>query len=183
MPDFISNDQSRGEALEILKRRVGEANKLNISCISIACNTAHILLPQLQVVSKAPFVSMIEETVKQIHKDSRGKVGLIGTPSTIQYGLYQTALEEYGISVLVPSKRQLAILETIIRNVLAGKILERDTKKLQTIGDSFITKGVEALILGCTELPLVFPKRYSLPVYNCVEILAMALLRRYYKLG
>lgn len=180
VPDFISSDQLRGEALEMLQKRVGDANKLNISCISIACNTAHILLPQLQVVSKVPFVSMIDETVKQVHKDNKKIVGFMGTPSTIKYGLYQTALKEYGISAIIPSKRQLTTLETIIRNVLAGKILERDTKKLQMIGDSLITKGAEALILGCTELPLVFPKRYSLPVYNPAEILAMALLKKYY---
>ncbi|KKS80392.1 MAG: hypothetical protein UV54_C0007G0001, partial [Candidatus Beckwithbacteria bacterium GW2011_GWA2_43_10] len=39
----------------------------------------------------------------------------------------------------------------------------------------------EAIVLGCTELPLVFPKNYSLPVLNTLEILGRALLKRYYK--
>lgn len=164
----------------MLQKRVGKANKLNISCISIACNTAHILLPQLQAGSKVPFVSMIDETVKRVHKDNKKIVGFMGTPSTIKYGLYQTALKEYGISAIIPSKRQWTTLETIIRSVLAGKILESDVKKLKEIGDSLIAKGAEALILGCTELPLVFPKKYEIPVYNSLEILAMALLRKYY---
>lgn len=180
VPDFISNNKNRKKALEMLKQRVVLVKDCNVSCISIACNTAHILLPALQAVSKVPFVSMIEEVVKKVEIDGKKIVGLMGTPSTIQYGLYQTALSKYGISVLVPSRRQLTVLEKIIRNVLAGKILERDTKKLKEIGDSFIAKGSEAIILGCTELPLVFPRRYSLPVYNCVEILAMALLQKYY---
>lgn len=164
----------------MLKQRVKLVNKSNASYLSIACNTAHVLLPELQKVSKVPFISMIDETVERVHKDGITKVGLLATPSTIKYGLYQAALSRKGISAFVPFKRQLTILETIIRNVLAGKILERDTKKLKVIGDNFIAKGSEAIILGCTELPLVFPKRYSLPVYNCVEILAMALLRKYY---
>lgn len=87
---------------------------------------------------------------------------------------------ELGRSKIPGTKRQWTTLETIIRSVLAGKILESDVKKLKEIGDSLIAKGAEALILGCTELPLVFPKKCSLPVYNCVEILAMALLRKYY---
>ncbi len=180
VPDFISDDKSRDEALKMLEKRVEEVNKLNISCISIACNTAHVLLPQLQAVSKAKFISMIDETVKQVHKDNRKKVGLIGTPSTIKYGLYQSALKKYGISLVIPSKAQIIILDRIIRNVLQGKILAKDINNLEKIADDLRMKGAEAIILGCTELPLVFPKKYSLPVYNSVEILAYALLHKYY---
>lgn len=180
VPDFISDDKSRDEALKMLKIRVKDANKLNISCVSIACNTAHILLPQLQSVSKAPFISMIDETVKEVHIDKRKKVGLLSTPSTIKYGLYQSALNKYGISTVIPSDKQIKTLEIIIRNVLKGKMLTKDSQNLEKIADDLSAKGAEAIILGCTELPLVFPKKYSLSVYNSVEILAHALLRKYY---
>lgn len=180
VPDFISNNKNRKKALEMLRQRVLSVKDRNVLCISIACNTAHVLLPELQAVSKVPFVSMIDEVAKKVEIDGKKNVGLMGTPSTIRYGLYQTALGKYGVSTLVPSKRQLTTLETIIRHVLAGKILKSDTKKLKEIGDGLITKGAEAIVLGCTELPLVFPGSYSVPVYNSVEILAMALLKRYY---
>lgn len=181
VPDFISNDKSREEALKMLKKRVEEANNLNISCISIACNTAHILLPQLQALSKAPFVSMIEETVKQVQRDGKNKVGLLGTPSTIKYGLYQAELEKYGITAVIPSALQIKTLERIIRNVLKGKILKKDSKNLEKIADVLRSKGAEAIILGCTELPLVFPKKFKMPIYNSLEILTMTLLRYYYR--
>lgn len=181
VPDFISDDKKRNQSLVMLKQKVRLINKGNAVCISLACNTAHVLLPELQAVSKIPFVSMIDEVVKKVEIDGKKSVGLMGTPSTIRYGLYQTALGKYGISTLVPSKRQLITLETIVRNVLAGKILKSDTNKLKEIGDSLIAKGAEGIILGCTELPLIFPKNYSLPTYNSVEILAMALLKKYYK--
>lgn len=181
VPDFIADDKSRNEALKMLKKRAEEANKLNISCISVACNTAHVLLPQLQAVSKAKFISMIEETVEQVYKDKRRRVGLLGTPSIIKYGLYQAALENYGISTIIPSKRQIKILERIIRNVLKGKILTKDSKNLEKIADVLRVKGAEAIILGCTELPLVFPKKFKMPVYNSLEILTMTLLQTYYR--
>jgi len=41
-------------------------------------------------------------------------------------------------------------------------------------------KGVKGIILGCTELPLVFPSEYSVSIYNSVDILSRALLRNYY---
>lgn len=164
----------------MLKQRVKLVNNSNASCLSIACNTAHVLLPKLKKISKVPFVSMIEETAKQVHKDGRKKVGLLGTPSAIKYCLYQEVLKKYGISAIIPSDKQLIILERIIRAVLSGKILKNDAKQLEKITNGFQTIGAEAIILGCTELPLVFPKKYFLPVYNCVEILAIALLRKYY---
>lgn len=180
VPDFIADDKSRDKSLEMLNERVQFINKSNASYLAIACNTAHILLPNLQVVSKIPFVSMIYEVTRKVNQDGMKKIGLLGTSSTIKYGLYQDALKEYGISLVIPSQQQIAILEKIIRNVLSGKLFKDDGIQLKKISDDLKKKGAEAIILGCTELPLVFPKKYSLPVYNSVKILAIALLRKYY---
>src|SRR3989344_8422498 len=59
VPDFISSDERQDEALEMLKKRVTEINKLDPLFIAIACNTAHILLYNLHNVLHAPFLSMI----------------------------------------------------------------------------------------------------------------------------
>jgi len=181
VPDFISNDRQRSDALAMLKRRVKDAEKLNVSCLSIACNTAHILLQQLQKVSKSPFVSIVSEVVSRVTQSKVKKVGIIGTPSALRYEIYQTALKERGIDPIIPTKSQISILEKIIRNVLRGKENRVDQKQLISIANSLKKKGAQAIILGCTELPLVFPSEYSLPVYNSVEILAQALLQKYYK--
>lgn len=164
----------------MLKQKVRLVNKSNVGCVAIVCNTAHVLLPELQKVSKIPFVSMIDETVKQVRKDGISKIGLLGTPSTIKHGLYQKACAINGISVIVPSEGQISVLGMIIRNVISGKILENNADSLEKIADDLGTIGTEGIILGCSELPLVFPKKYSLPVYNSVEILAIALLKQYY---
>jgi len=181
VPDFISSNKKRGEALQMLVERVQCLNKLNVSCLSIACNTAHVLLDDLRKNSDAPFVSMIDEVVQIVKDNNHKTVGLLGTPSTIRYQLYQKALEVDGILTIIPNTQQIKTLEQIIRNILAGELLIQDTKKLKNIADSLRNKGADGIILGCTELPLVFPSRYPLPSYNSVEILALALLRRYYK--
>lgn len=180
VPDFISNDKSKSKASKMLIGRVKQANKLDISCISIACNTAHVLLDKLQKKSQVPFISMIEEVVKYIKEDKVKVVGLMGTPSTLRYGLYQEKLKRESIDFILPTPNQINILERVIRNVVAGKILQKDQVALKKVTDSLRSKGAKAIILGCTELPLVFPKDYILPVYNAVEILSKALLRIYY---
>lgn len=181
VPDFISSNDKKKEALQMLKERVADLNKFDLLSICIACNTAYVLLNDLKTFSKIPFVSMIDEVVTEVKKDKISKVGLLGTPSTISSKIYQDALGEVGVESVVPDRDDLKHLERIIRNVIAGSTSEEDTKILEEVSNRLKEKGANGIILGCTEIPLVFPSKYSLPVYNSVEILSMVLLHKYYK--
>lgn len=181
VPDFISNRSERKIAFEMLKRRVIRLNNFNILYFAIACNTVHILLDDLRKISKAPFLSMIDEVVKQVNIENINKIGLLATPFTIKYALYQRALKEKGIDTIIPSRKEQGFLEKIIRNVLKGDKATQDQEKLLLISDSLRQRGAGGIILGCTELPLIFPESRQLPIFNSVEILAMALLRKFYK--
>lgn len=181
VPDFISNHSKQKIAFKMLERRVIKLSNFNILCFAIACNTAHVLINKFQSASRAPFLSMINEVVKQVAGDKINKVGLLATPSTIKYSLYQRALKKKGINTIIPDKKEQGITEKIIRNVLVSKLLKSDRERLFVIANSLKRRGAKGIVLGCTELPLVFYKKYSLPIYNSVEILAMALLQKYYK--
>lgn len=180
VPDFISDNTHKIKALKMLKKRVRKINKMDISCLAIACNTAHILLSDLQKVSKVPFISMIDEVVKKISEDKITNVGLLGTLSTIKSGLYQEILNHLQIKVIIPDINQFDTLEKIIRNIISGRIKRKDRGELIKLSDSLRKKGAQGIILGCTELPLIFPSKYEINVYNSVEILAKALLKKYY---
>lgn len=64
--------------------------------------------------------------------------------------------------------------------MIAGEAGRKDKLKLIEIANSLKEKGAEGIILGCTELPLIFPKRFDIPVFDSLEILARALLKRHY---
>lgn len=181
VPDFISNESGKEDALEMLKNRVKFLNIVNPSCLVIACNTAHIFLDDLQKISEAQFVSMIEEVMNAVVMTKLKKVGILGTPMTIKSKLYQRTLFKFNIECIEPKNNDLKILEKIIRNVIANSADESDKKMLLSVTNNLRKRGAQGIILGCTELPLVFPRRYILPVYNSVEILAMASLQKYYK--
>jgi aspartate racemase len=181
VPDFISNNKKKVVARNMLIDRVKSLSKLNVSCISIACNTAHLLLDDLQKVSSAPFISMIDEVVNVIKKEGLKTVGVLGSPVTIRSKLYQEKLKSSNIEVKIPDNIKIMEVEKVIRNVIKGKSTNNDFKILSRITEDLVARGAEGILLGCTELPIIFPLQYKIPVYNSVEILCMALLRRYYE--
>ncbi|MFI5265157.1 MAG: aspartate/glutamate racemase family protein [Candidatus Levyibacteriota bacterium] len=181
VPNFISNKKNISRVSCLLKTRIKTLESFNPLCFGIACNTAHILIDELQAETAIPFISIIEEVGKRVARAKIKKVGLLGTPTTIKSGLYQTVLEKYGIKTIIPSAKNRLIVEDVIRSILAGKINDLDRQRVTFIAESLRIQGAEGIILGCTELPLIFPKEFSIPVFDSIEILATALLRKYYK--
>jgi len=180
VPEFFSNTQKVEEATFMLKDRVRKLNYLQPGCFGLACNTAHIVLADLEQEASVPFVSIPNETAKEVKKRGYAKVGLLASPTTIFSGVYQTEFLDKNIEVILPENGYIEELGEIIGQVVSGEF-RKPKARLLRIADSLKKKKVEALILGCTELPLVFPKNYSLPVLNTLEILGRALLTRYYK--
>lgn len=181
VPDFISNKSKTTEALKILKQKVKALDNFKPVCFGMACNTAHILLDQLQSQTNSPFISIIEAVRTEIQKTGVKQVGLLGTPTTVSSRLYQNALKFYGVRVFIPSSKDQIEIEIVIRNVLAGNISELDKQRLIVISDKLQRRGAKGIILGCTELPLVFAKEFSIPIFDSIEILASALLRRVFE--
>lgn len=187
VPDFISNKRNINtafnilETFKILEERIKNLEKFNPACFGIACNTIHLLLKDLQTKTKVPFVSIIEKVADEVYLSKIEKVGLLATPVTLASGLYQKALAEQNIKVVIPSKNEQEIIEKVIRNILGGNIDSSDRNNLVLVAKSFKRKGVEGIILGCTELPLIFPKNFPVPVFDSIEILARALLKKYFE--
>lgn len=180
VPNFISNKESVDEVLKILKQSVKNLEKFNPVCLAICCNTAHLLLKDLQSNTDVPFVSIIDEVAKKVAESGIEKVGLLGTPVTIDSGLYQDTLGKQRIEVIIPSKKDRKLVETVIFNVLAGKANKKDELLLATVAGLLKEKGAQGVILGCTELPLIFPKDFPGPVFDSIEILVRALLQKFY---
>jgi len=179
VPDFISNTKKAGEALVMLKDRVRRLSKLSLSCMGMACNSAHIIVEELEKVNGERFVSIPEEVAKEAKGREYKRVGLLASPTTIFSGVYQTELLNKGIEVELPDNGYIQELGEIIIKLVAGN--KRVKGRLMKIVNSLKRKKVETIILGCTELSLVFPKNYDLPVLDSVIVLARALLRKYYK--
>lgn len=181
VPDFISNKNSLKTVRRELTTRVKKLERFNPFCFSIACNTAHILLKDLQATTHVPFVSIIDETANSVANAKFERVGLLGTPVTIKSGLFKTALAARKIELFTLSPTGQIATERVIRNVLAGNLFDKDQRKLLRLSEILKKKGAQGIILGCTELPLIFPKTSEIVTFDTIEILAKALLEKIFR--
>lgn len=181
VPDFLSDTQKMNEANILLEDRVRRLAQFGTSYITMACNTACLLYDTLQKQTKIPMISIVDEVVRSLSQTS-GKVLLLASPTSLRYGLYQVAFAKHGISYEVPKKKDFKEIEYIIRGVIEEKEREMLMKKITRLTERYIDNNdIEGIVLGCTELPLVFPTNYRLPVYSSLIILAETLLKQYYR--
>jgi aspartate racemase len=145
--------------------------------IAMPCNSAHYFLDRIQQEVSIPILDMIEETCREIIQSlpDAKTIGLIAALGTIQCGVYNEALSRQGITVIVPREDDQQRIQDAIGQVKAG-IKDRSTQDtFQSIGMRLVESGAEAVILGCTEVPLAFePNEVNYHSMNSTRILAEA---------
>jgi len=181
VPDFISEVSKLEQAKDMLIVRTKKLNDFGCSVIAMVCNTGHILYKDLAQHSNAPFLSMIDLVSEETNKRNFKKVGVLATSTTINTGLYDKVLSSKGITVMYPSVDMQQYHEIVIRDVIAGENADKHKQDLFTKTKDFVENNqLDGIILGCTELPLIFPKDKFTNVIDCLEVLADELLERYY---
>lgn len=179
--DFISDVAAQEAAAQTLRGLNGTIRALEPASILLACNTAHLLAKEVPLLRRAPFVSMPETVADRLAQRRLRHVGLLATPNTIRSGLYRRVFSRRGIATIAPSAPQRRQLEAAIRSVIAGELNPTHQKKLLAIAGSLERRGAEAIVLGCTELPLLFPASESpLPTFDCLQLLAEAAINQQY---
>lgn len=123
----------------------------------MAANTAHIVFDEVNSQSPLPLISIVDETCKYAQSKKCKNVVIFGTAFTMSSGLYSNAFAKYGINAFVPTEdEQKAIHNIIFPNLQEGIVLPEDKRIILQIANRIISeKNADALILGCTELPLI----------------------------
>ena len=174
VPDFIADQSAEAEAARIINEAAAALPLKSAISVGMACNTAHLLLDRLEI-PRHNFVSMIEAVVDQVKQANATQVGLLASPNTIRSKLYHNALKEAGIVTIEPTEPETEQLDSIIHRVIAGE----DTTKLRPLLTQIALRmqndGADAILLGCTELPLVGVD-VSIPAIDSLSALAIGML-------
>lgn len=146
----------------------------------MGCNTAHYYYPQICRHITTPFLNMLDESAKAAYESGIRSVGMLATDGTVQSGVYAQALKRRGIRQILPDKAgQAALMEMIYQGIKSG----RDNWPVQPINDlisDLAGRGAQALLLGCTELPVAFARYHihsSIPLLDPTLILAKSAVR------
>ncbi|MCL1811368.1 MAG: amino acid racemase [Methanomassiliicoccaceae archaeon] len=140
---------------------------------AITANTLHIVFNEVEKRSPIPLISIVDETCKRAGSEGCRKVLVIGTLFTMQNDLYQKAFGKYGIKAVVPPKKeQEEIHGLFFPNLENGIVVPDDKRKVLEIVEKLIKEqNADALVLGCTELPLMIKEGdVDVLILNTTEI-------------
>ena len=173
------------EALDFCKREdydgltaylMGAINNLiksGADFIALSANTPHIVFDRLQKLATVPLVSIIEATCEEAKKQKLQKLGLLGTIFTMTGDFYKKPFINAGIDIITPTIEEMDLVNDKIANELEQGIVKEETLKdfQKIITRMKNEQGIEAIILGCTELPLLLNDKVSqIPCLDTMKI-------------
>jgi len=159
----------------ILQMVIDAAQKLEIAgadCIGLCANTLHYYADDLQKQILKPIIHIASATADEIKRKGLSKVGLLGTKMTMEEDFYKNRLSNSQILTLIPNEPERAFIQrTILNELLKNIFLEKTKAQFLQIISSLQQQGVEGIVLGCTEIPLLIKQSdVKLSVFNTLEI-------------
>ena len=143
-------------------------------------NTIHVAVPYVQARSPRPWLHIAEVVAEAAGARGYRRVGLLGTTWLVRSEVYPAALARRGLAWVRPEEAPCEEVGRIIMDELVcGVFRPESIACLQSVVHGLRQKGCDAVVLGCTELPLVLnDENASLPTLDSTRLLARAALER-----
>ncbi len=150
----------------------------------MTANTPHIVFDDLVARSPVPLLSIVEVCAEEARGRGLGRLALLGTRFTMEGPFYPEVFARYGIAVVPPDDEDRAwVHERYIQELLKGEFRD-DTRRqfVSLVSRLRDEKGVEGVILGGTELPLLLPSPViaDLPALDTTALHVAAIVERLY---
>lgn len=145
-------------------------------CMLLCANTMHIIAAEVQAAIDIPLIHIADVILKAIKKNDCKKVLLLGTKYTMEASFYSDRLQPQGIEIIIPDAAEREIINNSIYNELGKGIFLPATKQHYIdIIEKYKNQGAEAVILGCTEIPLIVKSSdCSIPLFDTLLLHAIA---------
>lgn len=143
-------------------------------------NTIHAALPHIAGRSPLPFLHIADCVAEEARRRGFGRLGITGTRWLVEGPVYSQKLEARGIASIVPGEAERREVDRIIMaELVCGVFKPESVATLQGVIERLKEAGADAVVLGCTELPIVLSDENSaLPTLDSTRLLARAALRR-----
>ena len=141
--------------------------------VAIASNTPHIVFDQVEAKAPIPLLSIVEATCSKVQELGLKNIGLMGTKLTMKADFYKKPFISKGISVVTPTEEEQKLIHHRLFSEIELGILKDSTRdELLDITKRMVKEDkIDALILGCTELPLILKEnKFGIPFLNTSAI-------------
>jgi len=153
----LQHDGNWEEAAKLMIEAAQSLEKGSADFVVICTNTMHKMAESVQDNIKIPLLHIADATAEKIKTAGLKKIGLLGTKFTMEEDFYKGRLIiKYGLEVVVPDEQDRQIVHDVIYNELClGEINQSSKDQFVRIIKKLVDNGAEAVILGCTEIPLL----------------------------
>ena len=159
-----------------MKKSAKRLEEAGADVLIMACNTAHYFYDSVCEDISIPVLHMPRLTAQRLLDMGVKKAGVLATDGTCESGVYGNALKEEGVEPVYPSAEKQKIIMSLIYDHVKAGIMDFSDLDIDGVLAEMQEKGAEALILGCTELPMAFDiiGDTPVPVVDPTEVLARA---------
>ncbi len=142
-------------------------------------NTIHHVMPLVRPHSPLPWLHIAEEVAGEAVRRGFHKLGILGTRYLVESEVYPEKLADRGISYQRPNAPEREQINRIIFDELVyGNFETQSLSYFQQVIEGLKRAGCDAVVLGCTEIPLLVNDGNSpLPTLDSTRLLARAALR------
>ena len=169
----LCREQKYDELTDYLFQAVNNLARSGADFAVLSANTPHIVFDRLQELSPIPLISIIESACKEAEKRNLKKIGLLGTIFTMTEDFFKQPFLRKGINIVVPSDAEMEYVDQKISSELEHGIVKKETLECfkKIISRMQTEENIEAVILGCTELPLLLNDKVSpVPCLDTMQI-------------
>lgn len=172
----------RAALVEYLASSVQRLTAAGVDFIAMTANTPHIVFDELVERSPVPLLSIVEACAEEARRRGLRRLLLLGTRFTMEAPFYPTACARHGLAVVTPDASDRRwIHERYVGELLEGVFRDETRQEFTALVERMHAgQGVDGVILGGTELPLLLPERETagLPALDTTALHVAAIVQR-----
>jgi len=158
----------------VLQDAIAKVVSIGAQLVVIPANAPHFGAGYFVPECPVPFVSIVETTADACVNGGYSRAAILGIGITMSDGLYEQPLRDRGIEPITPTAEEQAVINRVIfDNIIPARVTPESTQQIVDVMTNLKQRGADAVILGCTELPIVIDEGNSpLPFIDTTRLLA-----------
>ena len=175
---FLYKEQNPEE--ELIKT-AKNLEKAGADFIIFGCSTAYYWKDKINQRINIPIIDMYEESRKYIINKIPDikKIGLITADIVYDLRLFDKEFKKSNIEIIKPDIEDIEKIRKVIEMIKLNKLSPDLIKDLNGVSNTLILKGAQAILLGCTELQVIFSEKHlKIPFFDATDILVKSAIKK-----